>query len=57
MSISGSKAERHSVPEQPHELKYEARQEGTTPEKAEAAKKATGSSQRGAVEKKLNSSK
>jgi len=46
--------ERHSVSEQPHELKYEARKEGTTPKKVEAAKKAAGGNQRSAVEKKLN---
>jgi hypothetical protein len=38
--------ERHSVLEQPHELKYEARKTGTTPKKAEAAKKPGGSNQR-----------
>jgi len=46
--------ERRSVSEQPHELKYEAKKEGTTPGKVEAAKKAAGSNQRNAVEKQLN---
>ena len=54
MSTRGSKVERRSVSEQPHELKYEARKEGTTPKKVEAAKQAAGSNQRSAVEKKLN---
>lgn len=49
--------ERHSVSEQPHELKYEARKEGTTPKKVEAAKKAAGSNQRSKVEKELNGKK
>jgi len=49
----GSKVERHSVSEQPHELKYEAKKTGTTPAKVEAAKKSTGSNQREKVEKKL----
>lgn len=55
MSVRGSKVERHSVSEQPHELRYEARKEGTTPKIVEAAKKAAGSNQRSAVEKKLKS--
>lgn len=55
MATRGSKVERHSVSEQPHELKYEAKKEGTTAKKVEAAKKSTGSNQRSAVEKKLNS--
>ena len=54
MSIRGSKVERRSVSEQPHELKYEARKEHTTTAKVEAAKKAAHSNQRSAVEKKLN---
>ena len=54
MATKGSKVERHSVSEQPHELKYEARKTGTSTAKVEAAKKAAGSNQRGAVEKNLN---
>ncbi|HEY4198548.1 MAG TPA: hypothetical protein VGM63_23570 [Mucilaginibacter sp.] len=57
MATRGSKVERHSVSEQPHELKYEAKKEGTTPKKVEAAKKSAGSNQRSAIEKKLNNSK
>jgi len=54
MATKGSKVERHSVSEQPHELAYEARKEGTTAKKVEAAKKSAGSNQRSAVEKQLN---
>jgi hypothetical protein len=53
MATRGSKVERHSVSEQPHELKYEAKKTGTTPKKVEAAKKSAGSNQRSAVEKKI----
>jgi hypothetical protein len=49
----GSKVERRSVSEQPHELNYEAKKTGTSTEKVEAAKKSTGSNQRAAIEKKL----
>lgn len=57
MATRGSKAERSSVSEQPHELKYEARKEGTTAKNVVAAKKATGSNQRAEVEKKLEGKK
>jgi hypothetical protein len=53
MATRGAKVERHSVSEQPHELKYEAEKTGTTPEKVEAAKKSAGSNQRAAVEKNI----
>jgi hypothetical protein len=53
MAKKGAKVERNSVSEQPHELNYEAKKEGTTAKKVEAAKKATGSNQRKSVEKKL----
>ena len=53
MAKKGAKVERHSVSEQPHELKYEAKKEGTTSKKVEAAKKSAGSNQRAAVEKKI----
>ena len=53
MATRGSKVERHSVSEQPHELKYEARKEGTSPKTVEAAKKSAGSNQRSEIEKKL----
>ncbi|HZZ74611.1 MAG TPA: DUF3606 domain-containing protein [Puia sp.] len=54
MTTRGSKVERRSVSEQPHELKYEAKKTGTSTAKVEAAKKSSGSNQRSAVEKKLN---
>jgi hypothetical protein len=54
MATRGTKVERRSVSEQPHELKYEARKEGTTAAKVEEAKKATGSNQRSVIERKLN---
>ncbi|MFD0766110.1 hypothetical protein ACFQZI_14700 [Mucilaginibacter lutimaris] len=57
MSTRGSKVERNSVSEQPHELAYKARKEGTSKDKVEAAKKAAGSNQRKAVEGKLNGKK
>jgi hypothetical protein len=57
MAKKGAKVERHSVSEQPHELKYEAKKEGITPKKVEAAKKSAGSNQRSAVEKKLTGRK
>lgn len=53
MATRGSKVERHSVSEQPHELKYEARKTGTSTAKVESAKKSAGSNQRSAVERKL----
>lgn len=55
MATRGAKVERSSVSEQPHELKYEAKKEGTTPDQVEAAKKSVGSNKRAAVEKKLKS--
>jgi hypothetical protein len=53
MATKGAKVERRSVSEQPHELKYEAKKEGTTTKKVEATKKATGSNQRATIENKL----
>lgn len=38
MTTRGSKVERHSVSEQPHELKYEAKKTGTSTAKVETAK-------------------
>jgi hypothetical protein len=55
MAVRGAKVERNSVSEQFHELKYEAKKKGTSLKKVEAAKKATGSNNRAAVEKKLAS--
>ncbi len=52
MSTKGSKVERHSVSEQPHELKYEAKKTGTSTEKIEKAKKSAGN-QRDAIERKV----
>jgi hypothetical protein len=57
MPIKGAKVERHSVSEQPHELNYEAKKEGTTAKNVEAAKKSAGSNQRTAVEGKLTGKK
>ena len=54
MAVKGAKVERKSVSEQPHELKYEAKKEGTTPKKVEAAKKSAGSNQRSVIENKLS---
>jgi hypothetical protein len=53
MATRGAKVERKSVSEQPHELKYEAKKEGTSAKKVEAAKKSAGSNQRAVIEKKL----
>jgi hypothetical protein len=57
MATRGAKVERSSVSEQPHELKYEAKKEGTTPSKVESAKKAGGSNKRKTVEKQLEGKK
>jgi hypothetical protein len=51
MATKGGKVERHSVSEQPHELKYEAKKTGTNTAKVEAAKKSAASNQRSAVER------
>jgi hypothetical protein len=53
MATRGRKVERSSVSEQPHELAYEAKKEGTTAKDVEAAKKSSGSNKRSAVEEKL----
>lgn len=57
MATRGTKVERKSVSEQPHELAYEAKKTGTTAKKVEAAKKSSGSNQRSAVESKLSGKK
>jgi hypothetical protein len=57
MATRGTKVERSSVSEQPHELKYEAKKEGTSAKKVSDAKKSAGSNQRSAVEKKLSGKK
>jgi hypothetical protein len=54
MATRGSKVERRSVSEQPHELKYEARKKGTTSAKVATAKKSAASNQRSEIEKKLH---
>ena len=48
--------ERHSVSNQPHEIKYEARKEGTSADKVKEAKKTAGN-QRADIEKKLSGKK
>lgn len=57
MATRGAKVERNSISEQPHELKYEAKKEGSTSEEVKAAKKATGSNKRAAVEKQIEGKK
>ena len=57
MATRGSKVERSSVSEQPHELKYEAKKEGTSAKAVSDAKKSTGTNKRAAVEKKLEGKK
>lgn len=57
MSTRGSKVERRSVSDQPHELKYEARKAGVKKEDVAAAKQAAESNQRKAVEQELNDKK
>ena len=57
MAKQGAKVERDSVSEQPHELNYEAKKNGTTKDKVKEAKKASGSNQRDQVEKKLKEKK
>ncbi|UOE50975.1 hypothetical protein MTO98_07785 [Mucilaginibacter sp. SMC90] len=52
MSTRGSKVERNSVSDQPHEIKYEANKEGTSRQTIKDAKKSAGN-QRGAIEKKI----
>lgn len=57
MATRGTKVERKSVSDQPHELGYEAKKTGTSSKKVEAAKKSTGSNQRSAIESKLGGKK
>ena len=57
MATRGTKVERSSVSEQPHELAYEAKKTGTTASKVEDAKKSSGSNQRKTVESKLSGKK
>ena len=57
MATRGTKVERNSVSDQPHELAYEAKKQGTSSEKVASAKKTAGSNQRSAVEGKLSGKK
>jgi hypothetical protein len=57
MAIRGSKVERSSVSEQPHELKYEAEKEGISAQEVSNAKKSAGTNKRAAVEKKIEGKK
>jgi len=52
MSTRGTKVERRSVSDQPHELKYEAKKAGTSTKAVKDAKKTVGN-QRAAIEKKV----
>lgn len=52
MSTRGSKVERHSASDQPHEIKYEAQKKGVSAEKIKETKKSAGN-QRSNIEKKL----
>lgn len=52
MATRGSKVERNSVSNQPHEIKYEAHKEGTSRQAVKDAKKEVGN-QRKNIEKKL----
>jgi hypothetical protein len=53
MATKGTKAERRSVSEQPHELGYEGRKTGTSAKAVSDAKKEAGSNQRSEIEKEL----
>lgn len=53
MATRGTKVERRSVSEQPHELGYEGRKTGTSAKAVEAAKKQAASNKRTEVEKEL----
>lgn len=52
MSTRGSKVERNSVSNQPHEIKYEALKEGTSQRAVKDAKRSAGN-QRSAIERKI----
>ncbi|GAB3927262.1 DUF3606 domain-containing protein [Mucilaginibacter myungsuensis] len=52
MATKGTKVERASVSDQPHELAYEAKKTGTSKETVKDAKATTGN-QRKAIEKKV----
>jgi len=52
MATRGSKVERNSLSDQPHEIKYEAHKEGVSAKEVRDAKKAAGN-QRKDIEKRL----
>jgi len=52
MATRGSKVERNSVSNQPHEIKYEAHKEGVSQQEIKDAKKSVGN-QRKNIEKKV----
>ncbi|UEG55196.1 hypothetical protein LLH06_09505 [Mucilaginibacter daejeonensis] len=52
MSTRGTKVERNSVSNQPHEIKYEAHKEGISQQAVWNAKRSAGN-QRSAIEKKI----
>lgn len=52
MATRGSKVERNSVSNQPHEIKYEAHKEGVSQQEVRDAKKSAGN-QRKNIEKKV----
>ena len=54
MATKGSKVERHSVSDQAHEVKYEAKKTGTSSTAVKDAKESAGN-QRTNIEKKLKS--
>lgn len=57
MATRGTKVERSSVSEQPHELNYEGRKTGTSVKAVETAKKEAGTNQRSEIEKELKNKK
>ncbi len=57
MATRGTKVERRSVSEQPHELNYEGRKTGTSAKAVETAKKEAGTNRRSEVKKELKNKK
>ncbi len=57
MATRGTKVERRSVSEQPHELSYEGRKTGTSAKAVEDAKKEAGTNRRAEIEKELKNKK
>ncbi|MDR6943159.1 DUF3606 domain-containing protein [Mucilaginibacter pocheonensis] len=56
MATRGSKVEKNSVSNQPHEIKYEARKTGSSAAEVRDAKKSTGN-QRSKIEKEIKNKK